>query len=92
LLEQYHAGGLNLRHFDLYRFQDINEWDSAGFSDEFDGNNICLVEWPEQAAGLVPPADLEIILDILPEGRSIRLQANSPSGQACVAQLQKLSS
>lgn len=92
LLEQYHAGGLNLRHFDLYRFQDINEWDSAGFSDEFDGNNICLVEWPEQAAGLVPPADLEIFLDILPEGRSIRLQANTPSGHACVAQLQKLSS
>lgn len=87
LLEQYEAGGLNLRHFDLYRFQDINEWDSAGFSDEFDGNNICLVEWPEQAAGLLPPADLEILFDILPQGRGINLKANTPSGQACVARL-----
>jgi tRNA A37 threonylcarbamoyladenosine biosynthesis protein TsaE len=23
--------------------------ESAGFNDEFDGTNICLVEWPEQA-------------------------------------------
>ncbi len=87
LLEQYEAGGLHLRHFDLYRFQDINEWEGAGFSDEFDGINICLVEWPEQAAGLVPPADLEIFIDILPKGRSICLNANTPSGQACVARL-----
>ena len=91
LLEQYEAGGLHLRHFDLYRFQDVNEWESAGFNDEFNGNNICLVEWPEQAAGLVPPADMEILFDILPSGRSLHLKANSAPGAACVARLQSSS-
>lgn len=87
LLEQYQAQDLNLRHFDLYRFQDPSEWESAGFNDEFDGRNICLVEWPEQAAGFLPLADLEIIFDILAEGRNIRLQANTGTGRECLKNL-----
>ena len=88
LLEQYEAGGLNLRHFDLYRFQDVNEWESAGFNDEFDGKNICLVEWPEQAADLIPGADLEIIFEITTDGRRIQLQANNDTGSKCIESLQ----
>src|SRR5512137_1891538 len=40
LIERYEAAGLHLRHFDLYRFRDAEEWESAGFRDEFDGHNI----------------------------------------------------
>jgi tRNA threonylcarbamoyladenosine biosynthesis protein TsaE len=89
LLEQYEAGGLNLRHFDLYRFRDPEEWESAGFNEEFDGHNICLVEWPEQAAGLLPAADLELIFDILPDGRNISLQTHTDTGRECLNRLQK---
>ena len=88
LLEQYQVYGLNLRHFDLYRFQDASEWETAGFDDEFDGKNICLVEWPEQAAGLLPSADVEIIFDILPDGRNIRLHANTEIGRECLKHLE----
>jgi len=84
LLEQYEAGELNLRHFDLYRFRDASEWETAGFNDEFDGTNICLVEWPEQAAGLLPPADVEIIFEILPDGRNISLHAHTDTGRECL--------
>ena len=84
LLEHYEAAGLQLRHFDLYRFQDQTEWESAGFSDEFDGHNICLVEWPEQAGQLLPPADVEIYFEILPEGRNIRVYALTTSGNGCL--------
>lgn len=84
LVEPYQAGGLNLRHFDLYRFQDESEWETAGFRDEFDGRNVCLVEWPEQAAGLLPPADLEIALQILPQGRIARLHALTETGKQCL--------
>jgi tRNA threonylcarbamoyladenosine biosynthesis protein TsaE len=87
LLEQYEAGGLNLRHFDLYRFRDPLEWESAGFNDEFNGNNICLVEWPEQAAGLLPAADIEIVFEILPDGRNIGLYANTNTGRECLNSL-----
>jgi tRNA threonylcarbamoyladenosine biosynthesis protein TsaE len=87
LLEQYEAAGFQLRHFDLYRFRDAIEWETAGFGDEFDGTNICLVEWPEQAAGLLPAADLEIIFEILPEGRNISLNAHTDTGKKCLNSL-----
>lgn len=87
LVEQYAANGLNLRHFDLYRFQDPEEWESAGFRDEFNGDNVCLVEWPEKAQGLLPQEDVSIVFAILPQGRTVTLSAHSATGKACLESL-----
>lgn len=87
LLEQYETGGLHLRHFDLYRFRDAEEWDAAGFRDEFNGRNICLVEWPEKAQGLIPQADVELVFEILPESRNLTLHANTEAGKECLSAL-----
>jgi len=87
LLEQYEAGGLHLRHFDLYRFRSEEEWEAAGFRDEFNGCNVCMVEWPEKAQSLVPQADVEIIFEILPNGRNISLCANTETGRECLTQI-----
>ena len=87
LIEPYRVGNLDLRHFDLYRFRDAEEWDAAGFRDEFDGKNICLVEWPEQAAGLIPKADLELTFEILAQGRNLHLHANTDAGSQCLIEL-----
>lgn len=84
LLESYEVGGLHLRHFDLYRFRDANEWEAAGFRDEFDAHNICLVEWPEQAAGLLPDADISLTLEILETGRNLYLRAATEAGRQCL--------
>ncbi len=84
LIERYEAAGLHLRHFDLYRFRDAEEWEAAGFRDEFDGHNICLVEWPEQASGLLPPADISLTFEILQDGREIVLHAYTDAGQKCL--------
>ena len=88
LLEQYEAGELHLRHFDLYRFQDGEEWEAAGFRDEFDGCNVCLIEWPEKARDLIPQADIEIIFEILPDGRNVSLQTHTETGRKCLNLLQ----
>ncbi len=84
LVERYETGGLHLRHFDLYRFRDAEEWESAGFRDEFDGCNVCLVEWPDQAAGLLPAADISITFEILQDGREIMLHAYTEAGKKCL--------
>jgi tRNA threonylcarbamoyladenosine biosynthesis protein TsaE len=88
LLEQYEAGGLHLCHFDLYRFHDEEEWEAAGFRDEFNGHNVCLVEWPEKAEGLMPQADVEILFEILPSGRNLTIRANTETGKQCLSSLQ----
>lgn len=87
LLEPYRAAGLDLRHFDLYRLQDENEWEFAGFRDEFNGNSIFFIEWPEKAGSFIPSADLEISLDILPQGRRAIIKGNTSIGIACLTQL-----
>ena len=87
LVEPYHIAGLDLRHFDLYRMHNKHEWESAGFRDEFDGHNIFFIEWPEKAQKLIPRADIEIDLEILPRGRNAEIHANSEIGKQCLEQL-----
>lgn len=87
LVEPYHAAGLDLRHFDLYRLHDEEEWEAAGFRDEFDGRNIFFIEWPEKAQRLIPQADVEIVFEILPQGRNVGILGNTPTGRECLERL-----
>jgi tRNA threonylcarbamoyladenosine biosynthesis protein TsaE len=84
LVEPYHIAGLDLRHFDLYRLHDEEEWEAAGFRDEFDGHNIFFVEWPEHALGLIPQADVIFDFEILQQGRKVEIQAGTPTGRECL--------
>ncbi len=87
LLEVYEVSSLYLYHFDFYRLADPEEWVSSGFQEYFNDQAICLVEWPEKAAGLMPALDLAIILEHRPEGRVARLFAASEVGERCLATL-----
>ena len=93
LVEPYNFSNYSVYHFDFYRFFDQNEWEESGFRDYFEENAICLVEWPENAGGLLPQADIEIHLSYHqhanPEttGRHIEVRALSPDGQYLVKQL-----
>jgi len=84
LVEVYAVSRLNLHHFDFYRFHDPREWIDAGFRESFDGLNVSLVEWPEKAAGMLPPADLEIALALHGTGRNAELTSSSTAGQRCL--------
>ena len=87
LVELYALSRLDLHHFDFYRFHDPREWIDAGFRESFNGRNVSLIEWPEKAAGSVPPADLEIMLEASGSGRSASFTSNSPGGQKCLTLL-----
>jgi tRNA threonylcarbamoyladenosine biosynthesis protein TsaE len=84
LLEPYQVAGLDLRHFDLYRMNDEEEWESAGFRDEFNSRNIFFIEWPDKARNLLPPADVEIVFEILPQGRKIEMLSHTTMGSTCL--------
>nr|WP_051237674.1 tRNA (adenosine(37)-N6)-threonylcarbamoyltransferase complex ATPase subunit type 1 TsaE [Ottowia thiooxydans] len=73
--------GRAIWHFDFYRFNDPQEWEDAGFRDLFAASGLKLAEWPEKAAGLLPPADLSLTIDVLPnDTRRVRLVASTPLG------------
>jgi tRNA threonylcarbamoyladenosine biosynthesis protein TsaE len=68
VLESYElpaaAGGGTASHFDFYRFGDPREWEDAGFRDVFAAPGLKLCEWPEKAAGQLPPADLQLFIEL----------------------------
>ncbi len=78
---------VTLMHFDLYRMISAEEFLEAGFREEFNDSNICIVEWPEKANGILPAPDLRIFLSIAGSGRKVELQALSDKGNACLALL-----
>ena len=73
LVESYSASGFNIYHFDLYRFNDEEEWEAAGFREYFNEQSICLVEWPEKAGNLLPIADFDIKMSVLNAGRKLEI-------------------
>jgi len=82
------TSSLMLYHFDLYRFNDEEEWESAGFRDYFNANSVCVIEWPEKAQNVLPTPDLNITFSIKNVGenlgRSVNLSAHSILGQQCL--------
>jgi len=79
-----HAAQLNLYHFDLYRFNDEEEWEAAGFRDYFNAASVCLIEWPEKADKILPEPDIEISFNIKQIGRSITVSGHTQHGQQCI--------
>ena len=51
---------LHIWHFDFYRSTDPREWEAAGVREPFASPGLKLVEWPERAAGHLPPIDAEL--------------------------------
>ena len=54
-----YEGRIPLYHFDLYRL-DGDEAGELGFEEYFYGDGVCLIEWAERLAGLLPSERLEI--------------------------------
>lgn len=84
------SGTLNLYHFDLYRFNDEEEWEAAGFRDYFNTASVCLIEWPEKAEHILPIPDVDIYFKIKPSGRDVRIDGHTLAGQACVKNIKEL--
>lgn len=88
LVEVYKNSSLYCYHFDFYRFEDPREWLDAGFRDMLLSSALILVEWPEKAGNLLPPADLHITLSVAGgEHRLAVLAASSATGQAWISTL-----
>ncbi len=79
-------GPLQIWHFDFFRFNDPREWEDAGFRDVFAGPGLKLAEWPEQAAGLLPVADLVVRIEAqADESRNVTLVAHTALGRELLA-------
>ena len=77
---------LSIWHFDFYRFNDPREWEEAGFRDLFASPGLKLVEWAEKAGEYLPPRDLIVSIDVLPDDtRTVEITALTAVGAELLA-------
>ena len=81
LVEPYEIGGVRAFHFDLYRLVDPEELEFLGIRDYFEGAALCLIEWPQRGAGVLPKPDLDITISPQASGRSLLLQGHGTRGE-----------
>ncbi|HTZ03924.1 MAG TPA: tRNA (adenosine(37)-N6)-threonylcarbamoyltransferase complex ATPase subunit type 1 TsaE [Xanthobacteraceae bacterium] len=71
-MQSYDVPRFTLVHADLYRLSGPAELTELGFDDLPDGA-VVLVEWPDRAAGFLPPDRLDIAFTLAPaEGPTVR--------------------
>ncbi|HEY2531531.1 MAG TPA: tRNA (adenosine(37)-N6)-threonylcarbamoyltransferase complex ATPase subunit type 1 TsaE [Xanthobacteraceae bacterium] len=72
LIQTYELPRFALVHTDLYRLSGASELFELGF-DDWSGDAVVLVEWPDRAAGLLPADRLDIRLTLAPQlGAEVR--------------------
>jgi N-acetylmuramate 1-kinase len=75
-LVQTYALRVPVAHFDLYRIADGSELDELGLDDAL-SDGVCLVEWPEQAEGLLPERRVTLTLHHSGEGREAEFSGDA---------------
>ncbi|WP_047301337.1 tRNA (adenosine(37)-N6)-threonylcarbamoyltransferase complex ATPase subunit type 1 TsaE [Pseudomonas fluorescens] len=87
LVEPYEIGAVRAFHFDLYRLVDPEELEFLGIRDYFEGDALCLLEWPQKGAGFLPKPDLTITITPHHNGRSVHLLSQGSRGESWCAAL-----
>ena len=62
LIQLYDGGSVPLVHIDLSRLDRASDLDGIGFDEALDERAVCLVEWPELAAGRMPTGTIRLCL------------------------------
>lgn len=61
IVKEYNSGRLPLFHFDVYRLENGGELIEIGGEEYFDAGGICVIEWADKIAEILPD-DTKLIL------------------------------
>lgn len=64
-------------HFDLYRLENLEEAFDIGIEDYLDSGALCLIEWPERIADILPDDTVSVDITVNPDGTR-QLKLNTP--------------
>ncbi len=76
LIHEY-CGEVTIYHIDLYRIEKPEELTQLGLWEIFEGEGICLVEWPERAEAIIPKRAIRVEISRL-EDDERRIQIFKP--------------
>ncbi len=64
IVNEYLGTNTKIYHFDFYRLKNINEAYDIGYEEYFYGDGICIIEWAEKVAQLLPEEYTQIDITI----------------------------
>jgi len=73
LIQEYEGRGCRIAHMDWYRLEDAGEVAMLGVTDYFRPPWICLIEWPDRAADVLPAHVWRIRLETVTSDPAVRL-------------------
>lgn len=88
VLHEY-QGRLPFYHLDLYRLGHEEELYELGLEEYLYGEGLCVIEWPDRLAGLLPPERLEIAIAFADQ-EPARRAVLTPRGQNWIDRLPAL--
>lgn len=62
IVQEYRDGRIPFYHFDVYRIEDPDEMYEIGFEEYFYGDGVCMVEWSELIAELLPLESIHVTI------------------------------
>lgn len=71
IVNEYHAYGKSVYHFDLYRLRKPEEAFDIGMEEYLYSGNYCFVEWPEMAGEILPEETVHVFISEQNGGRVI---------------------
>lgn len=63
-----HAGRMPFRHVDVYRLSSVREAEEIGLEESLRGDGVCVVEWAEKIAILLPNDRIQVTFLFSEEG------------------------
>lgn len=90
VLIQEYQGTLPLYHFDTYRLKDTDEFLELGADDLLYSDGVCLIEWADKVAEVLPRDTLQINIEHKSEtARTFHFQGQGPRSIKIVTALQQ---
>jgi tRNA threonylcarbamoyladenosine biosynthesis protein TsaE len=79
LVNEYDVvNGDTVFHFDFYRLKNASEVFDLGYEDYFFSDHICLIEWPEKVADVLPDDRMDAFMTENPDGsRTLKVREDS---------------
>ncbi|MCX2573796.1 tRNA (adenosine(37)-N6)-threonylcarbamoyltransferase complex ATPase subunit type 1 TsaE [Pedobacter sandarakinus] len=71
IVNEYGSANDLVYHFDFYRIKNIQEAYDLGYEEYFYGGGICLIEWPERVAELLPDRYVKVAITVVDENRRL---------------------
>ena len=88
VLIQEYAARLPIAHFDTYRLGSSREFAELGVAEYFEAGGVCLIEWADKVADVLPADRLTVTLSVTgPDSRVAELTAGGPRHAALLADL-----